>query len=404
MHGEVNLEQFKEPYRIPEGLWSKVRNLLLILAVLGWAPTIYGWMSDPYNFYGSYLVNYMFWLSIAWGATFFVAIQHLASAGWSVTVRRLMENIMIALPLMIILFIPVAIGVPTLYEWAQDGFFESLHTPGMEFKAIFFSPTFYIIRTVIYFAVWFILAFNLYRNSVAQDGAGNPEARGRLRWWSAPGLLVLMATVTMAAVDWMMSLDPHWYSTIFGVYVLSGGVLAFIALLILISLGLRKAGVLTKSIHREHYHDLGKWMFAFTMWWAYIAFSQYLLIWYADIPEETVFFHHRMEGSWVYLSALLLVGHFIIPFLVLISRAAKRNYIVLALAACWILLMHGMDLHWLILPSVHPHNFHIQWLDVTTFWAVGSVFLLGFWYKLRSTDMIPTGDVRLTEALTHHNV
>jgi hypothetical protein len=315
-----------------------------------------------------------------------------------------MENIMVTLPVMVVLFIPVAIGVPALYEWGHEGFFDVEHNPNLAFKAIFFSWPFYIARTVIYFAVWMILAFNLYKNSVAQDDGPDMEARSRLRWWSAPGLIALTVTVTMASVDWVMSLDPHWYSTIFGVYVFSGGALAFMALLTLISLGLRRAGLLTKSIHREHYHDLGKWMFALTVWWAYIAFSQYMLIWYADIPEETQFFKHRFEGSWVWLSAILLIGHFIVPFLVLISRGAKRNYAVLAGTAFWILIMHGMDLHWLVLPSVHPHNFHIQWIDITTFLATGSIFGLAFWYRLKSHAMIPTGDLRLGEALTHHNL
>ena len=404
MQTEVDFDRFKESYTVNTGAWTKGRNALIALAVIGWGSSGYGWATDPYNFHGSYLVNYMFFLTIAWGAAFFVAVQHITSAAWSVTVRRTMENLMVTVPALAALFIPVAAGIPTLYEWGHPGFFDVEHNPAMRFKAIFFSQPFYISRSVLYFAVWIVLALALYRNSTAQDAGPNLQARANLRWWSAPGLLALMVTVTMASVDWVMSLDPHWYSTIFGVYVFSGGGLAFIALVTLICLMLRRAGMLTKSITREHYHDLGKWMFALTIWWAYIAFSQYLLIWYADIPEETSFFKHRFEGSWIYLSALLLIGHFVIPFLLLLPRAAKRNYTVLAAAAVWILIMHGMDLHWLILPSVHPGDFHLQWIDVSTFLAVGSVFSLAFWSRVRRYPMIPVGDLRLREALTHQNL
>ena len=404
MHKELDFEQFKEPYTVDEGVWRKGRNLLLVLGVVGWTASGYGWATNSYDFYASYLVNYMFFLTIGWGALFFVAIQHITSAGWSVTVRRIMENLMITLPVMALLFLPVAIGVPDLYEWGQPGFFDTVSNPGLRFKAEFFSPTWYVMRTVIYFAVWIILSTALYKNSVAQDTGLNLEARANLRWWSAPGVLALMITATMASVDWVMSLDPHWYSTMFGVYLVSGGALAFMSMVTLICLMLHRAGMLTKSITREHFHDLGKWMFALTIWWGYIAFSQYMLIWYADLPEETIYFKVRMEDSWAYLSALLVVGQFIVPFLLLLTRAAKRNYVVLAIAATWILLIHGMDIHWLVFPSVLRENFHLQWLDVTTFLAVGSVFAFAFWRHVRINPMIPVGDLRLGEALTHHNM
>ena len=402
MQSEVSLEQFKEPYQLGEKQWTLGRNLLVVIGLLAWAGCAYGWATDAYNFHASYLVNYLFFLTIGWGATFFVAVQHVTSAAWSVTVRRFMENLMITVPPMAILFIPVFAGIPVLYEWGAGGYFDPAD-PAVQFKAVFFSQPFYMVRSVIYFAAWILLTLNLYRHSVAQDGDGNLPAAEKAKWWAGPGLLVLIVTVTMASVDWVMSLDPHWYSTMFGIYVFSGGGLAFMALLTLVSLAFRRFGMLKKSITVEHYHDLGKWMFALTVWWAYIAFSQYMLIWYADIPEETVFFHHRLEGSWVNLSLLLLVGHFLIPFFVLLSRKAKRTLPVLGIAAVWILVMHGMDLHWLILPSVHEDAFHIQWHDLATFLATGSVFALTFWYRLRSHPMIPTGDLRLREALLHHN-
>jgi len=394
--------QAASSYRLDESLWRRGRNVLWAVGLAAWAACLFGWATDRYNFLGSYLVHFMFFLTIGWGAMFFVMVQHLTSATWSITLRRLMETIMITVAPVTLLFLPVALGLDVLYKWADPGFFDP-HNPDLAFKRAFFNPPFFLIRAVVYLFVWGVLAFVLYRISVMQDEGDYRESVSNARTWSAPGLLVLTITVTMAGVDWVMSLDPFWYSTIFGVYVFSGGALAFIALLILVALGLRAAGLLREVITVEHYHDLGKWLFALTVWWAYIAFSQYMLIWYANLPEETAFFHHRAEGNWRHLSALLVIGHFLVPFLVLLPRAAKRNLTVLGLAAAWILVMHGMDLHWLILPSVHPHGFHLHWLDLATFAGVGSLFGLVFWYRLRSHPMVPVGDLRLPASIAHQN-
>jgi hypothetical protein len=244
----------------------------------------------------------------------------------------------------------------------------------------------------------------LYRHSVAQDQGGSLERLRKSAWWSAPGLLLLMVTVTMASVDLLMSLEPHWYSTIFGVYIYSGGALAFMAALTLICIALRRAGFLVNTITMEHYHDLGKWLFALTVWWAYIAFSQYLLIWYANIPEETIWYKHRLEGNWTWVSALILFGHFILPFIVLLPRASKRNLKVLTAASIWILAMHFVDLHWVVMPTIHKHSFHLHWLDIVTWLTVGSVFAFAFWSRLRKHALTPVGDLRFERALHFRNV
>ena len=210
-----------------------------------------------------------------------------------------------------------------------------------------------------------------------------------------------MITVTMAAVDWLMSLEPHWYSTIFGIYVFAGGGLAFVASLILISLVLRRSGALADSIRLDHYHDLGRWLFVLAVFWAYIAFSQYLLIWYANLPEETVWFRHRLEGNWAWLSAALLVGNFILPFLLLIARAAKRRLGLLASVALLLLGMHYVDLHWVVMPTVDRHGFHLHWLDLAAMTGVGAAYALAFWNLLRRHCLIPVGDLRLNRALNH---
>jgi hypothetical protein len=391
----------QQSYRLGERLFVRGRNALLLLGAAAWAACAYGWATDRYNFLGSYLVHFLFFVTIGWGAMFFVMVQHVTSAVWSVSARRLMETVMITVAPLTLLFLPIALGLDTLYKWASPGFLDP-HSADLAFKRAFFNPPFFLIRSVVYLFVWGVLSFVLYRISVNQDSGGFRESVANARAWSAPGLLVLTVTVTMAGVDWVMSLNPFWYSTIFGVYVFSGGAVAFLSTLILIALALRRAGLLGDFITIEHYHDLGKWLFGLIVWWAYIAFSQYMLIWYANLPEETEFFRHRLEGSWLWLSALLLFGHFLVPFLILLPRASKRNPAVLGAVAAWMLVMHGMDLHWLVLPSVHPHGFHIHWLDVATFLAVGTVFGLVFWYRLRSHPLVPAGDLRLEASRSFH--
>lgn len=398
----MSAETVRESFQLTDALWVRGRNVFAGIALLGWAASFYGFVGDATQFHASYLAAFLFCLSIAWGATFFVMVQHVTSSAWSVTVRRLMENLMITVPVLAVLFIPVVIGITTLYEWGSAGFFDPAD-PNLRFKAIFFSQPFYLARSAAYFVIWIVLAVALHRNSVAQDGGRNLRAYENTKWWSGPGLLVLTVTVTMASVDWVMSLDPFWYSTIFGIYVFSGGGLAFMAALTTASLTLRSQGALKRSIHVEHYHDLGKWMFALTVWWAYIAFSQYMLIWYADIPEETAFFKGRFTGTWMWVTVALVIGRFVVPFLLLMSRSAKRRLGVLWFAGVWILVFHFVDLHWLIAPSVHEHGFHFHWMDVATLMAVGGVFALAFWRRLRRHAMVPAGDLRLEQALAHHN-
>ena len=216
-------------------------------------------------------------------------------------------------------------------------------------------------------------------------------------------MVVWMLTGTFAAFDWIMSLDPLWYSTIFGVYVLGGSVLAFLALLTVMSIGLRSAGVLEDAVHEEHYHDLGKWLFALTVFWGYIAFSQYMLIWYANLPEETIWYRHRFEGSWLWVSVALGAARFLVPFNVLLVRSAKRNLKVLGAAAIWILASHYLDLYWLVMPVFHPHGAAPGWRDAAALAAVCGTFGLGAWWKFRRSAVAPVGEVRFVRALEFEN-
>ncbi len=273
-----------ESLRLDDALWRRGRAVILAIGAVAWGASLGGYATDAERFAFSYLVAFVFFVSAALGAMFFVMVQHITGSTWSVTMRRLMENVMSTIAPAAVLFIPVAFGLHELYHWthaeavAKDALLQG--------KQPYLNEPFFYLRTAIYFGVWTLFARKLIGHSEAQDTTKDVEHTWSARRWSAPGLLVVFLTATFASFDWLMSLDPHWYSTIFGIYFYSGAALAFIAAIILIALGLRRLGVLREAIHAEHYHDLGKWLFALTVFWSYIAFSQYMLIWYGNIPEE----------------------------------------------------------------------------------------------------------------------
>jgi len=359
------------------------------LASLALAP------ASPEQFHFSWLVAFLFGLSIPLGALFFVLVQWVSRASWSVVVRRLAENTMATLPLFAALFVPVALGLPRMFHWVHE-------PPGG--KAAYLNVPFFMLRAAIYFAAWAALALWFLGRSARQDRRGDAATTLLLTRAAAPALFVFAATVTFAAVDWIMSLDPHWYSTIFGVYWFAGCLVAVFAFLVLLTLGARRGGLLVRAISPEHLHDLGKHLFAFSVFWAYIAFSQFFLIWYANLPEETIFYRERLAGSWRQVTLVLAVGHFAVPFLFLMSRWVKRRPAWLAAGALWLLLMHYVDLHWLVMPRLHHEGFRLTALDVTTLVAVCGWFAAGLGWHLSRRALVPLGDPRLPRSLGFENV
>jgi hypothetical protein len=316
-----------------------------------------------------------------------------------------MENIMMSLPVLAILFIPLGFGVHALYEWSHPEFVakEVLPLKIPVFEA-YLNPKMFYIRAIIYFAIWTLWAWRLYSNSKSQDTSKSLLPTFSNERWSAPGMLVFFLSASLASVDWVMSLNPHWYSTMFGVYCLGGGALGFFALLTFIFLRFRSNGIMVHSVTTEHYHDLGKWMFAMILFWGYIAFSQYMLIWYANLPEETIFFKIRRTGTWEGVSGVLMFGHFIIPFLVLLARNSKRTLNVLRFATVWILAMHYLDIYWLVMPNFQKGAIAPSWIDLATLAAVMSTLALVFWLRLRKAVIAPVGDPRFKKGLEFQNV
>lgn len=380
---------------------TTICRLLLIVGVAGVLLSLAGFLFSPERSLGSYLVAFSFWISIALGALFFVMLHHLVGAVWSVVLRRLAESLMAALPAMVFLFIPLVLGLGHLYHWSQTG--AAAGDALLQKKAPYLNGGFFYLRAAIYFAIWWVLVRSLHKTSLAQDHGFDQNQIKSFRRISAPGMILFAITVTFAAVDWLMSLNAHWYSTIFGVYVFSGSLVAVTCFLTLIVLCLRQKGILAEEITIDHYHDLGKLIFAFTILWAYMAFSQYLLVWYSNVPEETSWFHHRWEGGWKSVSLLIVFGHFVVPFIALISRAAKRNLTLLGIICVWLLAMHWIDLYWIVIPNLSAREAALSWMDASTMFGVGGLTLWFIWKKLTSNPVLPVNDPMLAASITHVN-
>jgi hypothetical protein len=324
-------------------------------------------------------------------------LQHLTRAGWSVVVRRIPESMLAVFPALTVLFLPVILGLHDLYHWSHAD--AVAHDELLAHKAAYLNPTFFLIRAGVYFLAWLLLSWYFLRSSVRQDTTQDPKATVSMQRRAAPGMNLFAVTISFAGFDWIMSLDPHWFSTIFGVYIFAGSALAGFAAITLVVAALRRAGYLRGAIRLDHFRDLGRLQFAFSVFWAYIAFSQYFLIWYGNIPEETLFYIHRLEGSWAGATRLLAVGHFVVPFLVLMSRWTKSRLWIVVSMSIWILLMHYLDVFWLVMPTVAKHGVEFHWMDLACFAAVGLVFLALLVRELARHHLVPIGDPRLPESL-----
>jgi hypothetical protein len=354
------------------------------------------------RFYTSYLTSYVYFLTIALGALFFVLIQFVVRAGWSVAVRRLAEAVApnLLLP-MAPLLLPVLFGLHTLYPWSNHAVVEGDHL--LEAKAAWLNVPFFLVRTAIYFAVWGALALWFHRRSIEQDRTGDRRLTHRMEAASTAGLILFAFTVTFFAFDYVMSLTPHWYSTIYGVYVFAGAILSFFAFLPILAYVVQGWGALRRAITTEHYHDLGKLVFAFTVFWAYIGFSQYMLMWYANLPEETVWYLARQTGGWTAVSIFLIFGHFLVPFLALMSRNVKRRLPLLLAGAGWMLLMHYVDVTWLVRPAHSPGAVPLSLMDLATFVGIGGVFCAALVRRLSAHALVPVKDPRLHESMSFEN-
>lgn len=353
-----------------------------------------GGVFSPAQFFHSYLLAFLFWFGIALGSMAILMIHHIAGGAWGAVIRRVLESSTRTLPALAVLFLPIALGMHHLYEWARP---EAVaHDPVLQYKAIYLNVPFFLIRTVGYFIAWLTLAFYLNRWSVEQDHAPSPSVARRLENISRGGLLLLGLTMTFAAIDWAMSLEPHWFSTIYGILIMGGQVLSAMAFTIPLAAWLAQDnGPLADIAAPEQFHDLGKLLLAFVMLWTYFSLSQFLITWSANLPEEIPWYLTRLHGGWQWLGIGLMLFHFALPFTILLSREVKRNARTLAIVALGVLAVRFIELFWLITPAFQPHGFTIHWLDLVTLIGVGGIWLWYFVGQLKNRPVVPMHDPSL---------
>jgi hypothetical protein len=380
---------------IPE--LERVQRPLLLAGAAGLAVSVVGWFVDPRQFFQSYLMAYMLWLGVTLGCLALGMVHQLSGGAWGVVIRRPIGAASRVLPVLTLLFLPVLLGIPRLYAWADSTIAaadELIHA-----KAAYLNVPFFVARAVLYFAVWNVITYFLNRWGVEQDRTGDPRIARRMQRLSAGGLLAYGLTITFASFDWLMSLEPHWYSTIYGVLIMGGQGLSAMAFLIIVLHWLSLRPPLDRIVVRSHFHDLGNLLLAFVMLWAYFSFSQYLIIWSGNLPHEISWYLHRSRTLWQAITVVLVVFHFAVPFALLLSRQMKREGRLLVRVAMLILTARLLELFWLIAPEFHETGIAFSWLDVVLPLSLGAVWTGVFISQLRSRPILPVHDPEFDEAL-----
>lgn len=365
--------------------------------------TLLGGLASPGPALHAYLVAYCYWLGLAIGAVSLVLANHAAGARWNVTVRRIGESAGAILPLFVLLFAPLLLGARHIWFWVapQPPIGKEL-ADLLAHKSIYLNLPSFTLRALVYFTVWCGVAWRLRGLSLQQDESGDPQLTASSRRLAAPALVFFVLTVTFAAFDWLMSLQPTWYSTIFGLYVYAGAFVASLALVCLIVTGLRSSDEpWGRLITVDHQHNLGKLLFAFTAFWAYMAFSQYMLIWAGNLPEELQWILTRSKGVWRPVGQLILFGQFLVPFFLLLSRDLKRSPRALAAVAAWILFIHYVDLYWVVMPAGGADALGLHWTHFTSFVGVGGMSVAAALFLMRGTRPVPVKDPFLEDSLRY---
>lgn len=351
---------------------------------------------DPRQFFQSYLIGWTFWTGISVGSLALLMLQYLTGGGWGLVIRRALEASTRTLPLVAVLFVPVLLGAHSIYHhWLDPAELE--HDPVVKFKTPYLNLPFFTVRAAIYFAVWLTLAYFLNKWSLQQDRTADNRYTKQMRLLSGPGMVVLIFTVTFASVDWYMSLEPEWFSTIYGFIFVAAWSLSALAFVITVMARLAAEEPMKRIVAPLHFHDLGKLLLALVMLWAYFAFSQYLIIWSGNLPEEIGWYIVRTHG--VLGAIIIIVGllHFAAPFLFLLSRSLKRNPRKLVVIAMLIIGMRAVDLWWMLAPAFHDHTW--IWLDVIAFLGFGGLWLAFFTWQLGKRSLIPINDPQFESTL-----
>jgi hypothetical protein len=352
--------------------------------------SVIGGVFSPNQFFRSYLFAYLFWVGLALGSMAIVMLQYLTGGIWGVVTRRIFEAASRTLPLLAVLFIPILIGIPRLYNWAQPRIVQADDV--LRHRSFYMNPTGFILRAIFYFAVWLTFASFLNKWSHEEDTSGSRQLL--LQRLSAPGLILYVFTVTFASIDWAESLADHWFSTMWGfLFVASQGLIAMSFGIIVLAVVSRRRP-LSNAINSAHFHDLGKLLLMFVMLWAYFQFSQLLIVWSGDLTHEIPWYMPRFATTWRALGIVLIYGQFVIPFLLLLSRPLKQHALSLSIVAGFLLVMRFVDLFWIVMPEFYP-GFHVHWLNFTLPLAMGGIWLGIFLWQLKKRPLLPLGDPAL---------
>ncbi len=380
---------------------DRIQRRALIAGVVGlilWALSML--FTPQQQVMRSYLLAYIFWFGMAIGSFAILMLQHVTGGRWGLAIRRLLESASRLLPLMAIFFIPLIFGLRPLYIWTEH-------------HSWYLNIPFFLGRALLYFVIWLTFAFLLNRWSYEQDHSSDPRIARKLQLLSGPGLLLYGLTVTFAAVDWVMSLDPEWYSTIYGMIFMTGQALGSLALMTAVLALLSRYRPLSEMLDRGIFNDLGNLLLTFTMLWAYTSFSQYLIIWSGNIAEETPYYVYRTHGGWQAVALFLIIFHFFVPFMLLLSRRTKRSVRDLSTLAIAIVVLRLVDLHWTIVPQwlqgqhkisheAQVPRFALHWLDIVAPIGIGGIWIAAFLWQVKKRPLLPVHDPRLKEVSAHH--
>ncbi len=383
-------------YQPPAEL-GRVQSIALVVGAVGLALSVLGYFSDQEQFFRSYLVGWVYWVVIAAGCLGWSMVQHLTGGTWGLVLRRVLEAGSRTIPIFAILFLPFWIGMEHVWEWARP---EAAEDHLVQLKAGFLNKGFFWVRFLIYFAIWTGLAFMLSSNSRKQDETGDPKVTVRMRTISGPGIVIFVLVTTAASWDWLMSLLPHWYSSLYGFYFVSSTALASLVFLIVCAWWLHTREPLSGLFRAKYFHDYGKLTLALTMFWAYMTLSQFLITWSGNVPEFTIWYEARNTGGWKLFTIPLVIFHFFVPFLILLSAKLKQQPSRLVLVAFYMLAMRWVDLYWQAAPTWHE-NLTVHWLDFATLAGVGGIFVFFFIRELRSRTIVPVKDPYLKEVIGH---
>jgi hypothetical protein len=379
--------------------WDRLQRRALILGVGGLVLCGVGLLLDQRQFFRSYLLAYLFWLGIALGSLPILMLHHLVGGAWGAVIRRILEAASRTLPYMALMFVPLLFGLGELYSWARP---EAVAADALlQHKRPYLNVPFFVLRSAMYFVAWLALAYGLNRWSQAQDRTAADTFGRRLRLLSGPGLVLYVLTATFSSVDWMMSLEPHWFSTMYGILVIIGQLLATLSFAVVVIVLLADVPPLSEVLSAAHFHDLGNLLLAFVMLWAYMNISQFLIIWSGNLPEEIPWYIHRTQGGWGWLALVVILFFFTLPFLLLLSRQIKRQPQFLARVAAVLLFMHAVDLGWFVVPAFQPAGIVLHSLDIATLAGIGGIWLAVFIWQLKGRSLLPVRDPGLEEVMPH---